>query len=123
MIKRKKTVALLFIVLFSFGLIYISYNHLGNPKLILVNVGHKDIDSVYVTVTGNSYFINTLKKGTETELRIDPKADSDIKLTTENRRYTIIINTYLGRGSTGGYIRAEITTDSLITFVHKRGLL
>ncbi|MEX0594934.1 MAG: hypothetical protein WD512_00405 [Candidatus Paceibacterota bacterium] len=123
MLNKKKIGAIIFVALLSIGLIIFSNNYLGHPKLIIVNVGTKDINSIHVTVTGNEYFIDALEKGEETVLRINPKSDSDILITTENKKHTLIINTYLDRASTGGYIKAEITTDSLISFVHKRGLL
>ncbi|MDR9419251.1 hypothetical protein [Gracilimonas sp.] len=82
-----------------------------------------DIDSINVKVTGNTYFLEKLERGEQRTIRIDPKADSHISITTENEKHVLTIDTYLDQGSTGGSIKAEITTDSVISFIHRRGLL
>ena len=111
---------LIFLVI---GFILIEYYWLGNPRLYLTNVGKSSIDSIEVVVSGNTYNIGTLPSGSTKMIRVDPLTDSDIKLHISNTNKTLIINTYLDRASTGGYIEASITQDSLISFTHKRGLL
>lgn len=99
------------------------YFYLGNPRLILTNVDNSTIDSVYVQVTGNNYFIQKIEPGKAKTIRVNPLSDSDIVVFTQNREYEIVIGIYLDRASAGGYIKAKITGDSLVSFEHKRGVL
>jgi len=99
------------------------YYYLGNPRLILTNVDNRSINSIQVQVTGNNYFIPEISPGDTKTIRVNPLSDSDISIFTQNKENEIIIGIYLDKASTGGYIKAKITRDSLVSFEHKRGVL
>lgn len=122
-VKKNKLLLTLFLILLVISYLFFRNQFLGNPRLILNNVGVTNIDSIHVVVSGNTYLLENLSKGGKKTIRIDPLTDSNIILFTENKKNKIIINTYLDRASTGGYIKAKITQDSLVYFKHEVGFL
>lgn len=123
MFKKNTLITVLTILIIGGGYLIFRYYFLGNPRLILENVGTNDIHNIEVAVSGNSYLIKKITQGKQKTIRVDPLTDSDIKLIMKNGNDTLTIPIYLDRASTGGYIQAKITSDSLIDFKYKRGFL
>ena len=122
MINIKFKIFLVFLVLTSIFLVF-RYYYLGNPRLIITNTDDVSVDSIHVQLTGNSYFISEIDPRETKTIRLNPLSDSDVAIFTQNREYEIIIGINLDRASTGGFIKAEITRDSLVSFEHKSGIL
>ncbi len=122
MINIKFKIFLVFLVLTSIFLVF-RYYYLGNPRLIITNTDDVSVDSIHVQLTGNSYFISEIDPRETKTIRLNPLSDSDVAIFTQNREYEIIIGINLDRASTGGFIKAEITSDSLVSFEHKSGIL
>jgi hypothetical protein len=118
----KKVLITFGVVIFLIVLFFALQFYVGDPKLIILNESDTDIKTIQVLVSGNNYTIGSIAAGDKRDLKISPKWDSNIKLII-NERDTILIDTYLDQGSTGGYIKVQITEDSLISFTHKRGIL
>ncbi len=118
----KKALITLGVVILLIGIFFALRFYAGNPRVIILNEGNKDMNTIEILVSGNSYTLDNVAPGEERTVRIKPEWDSNIRLII-NKKDTLLIDTYLDQGSTGGYIKARITEDSLISFKHKRGLL
>lgn len=118
----KKILIALGVITLLIGAFFALRFYTGNPRLMIINEGDTDIKAVEVLVSGNNYTLDDIAAGDKRTLRINPEWDSSIKLII-NKKDTLLIGAYLDQSSTGGYIKAHITEDSLISFKYKRGLL
>lgn len=98
---------LIILIMFCFGC-------QSKLKFVVTNKDLETIDSLQVSVTGNSYWIVNLEPNQSKGIVIEPSGESDIKLKADNGRL-LTVEVYFEPGQSGT-IEAEITRDSILSF-------
>ena len=92
----------------------------GATEVRLVNVGTVPMDSVAVLVTGASYPVGTIPVGDSVTVAARPTGETGVNVMRAGQRDSLYLDVYFENGY-GGRVRAEVTTDSVMSVDHALG--
>lgn len=105
------------IALIAISCLLLGCRNESDISVTVVNADSLKMDSVRVTVTGNSYLLGTLQPGDSVSTKVHPKGESQLEIFMQNPevgKKSYIVGTYFETGYSG-YYRVIINTDSIIS--------